>query len=143
MFPSIQHRLKVWKYQRRFAKVNTAFAIDIAIARLNRKTADEIEKIKEQSHWELTLIRDEMDFEVSNHLFSEAHRYLVPIPYGQDDWSESSQLGVRFLSRKGAKQVRDDIRAEKKASWDYWANRVTLGLALIGSIFGVLAYFKK
>jgi hypothetical protein len=35
--------------------------------------------------------------------------------------------------------LRADIRAEQKANWDYWANRVTLALALIGSIFGVLA----
>ena len=34
-------------------------------------------------------------------------------------------------------------RAEQKADWDYWANRITLALALIGSIFGVLAFFKK
>jgi hypothetical protein len=143
MFPAVQQRLKIWKYQRSFAKVNTAYAVDIAIARMNKKTGTEIDKIKEQSHWELSLIRDEMDFDVSNYLFAEAHRYLVPIPNGDDDWSESSQLGVRFLSRKGAKQVRDDIRSEKKATWDYWTNRITLALALIGSIFGVLAYFKK
>ena len=143
MFPAVQHRLKIWKYQRSFAKVNTSYAVDIAISRMNKRTSDEIEKIKEQSHWELSLIRDEMDFDVSNYLMAEAHRHLVPIPNGEDDWTESSQLGVRFLSRKGAKQVRDDIRSEKKAMWDYWVNRVTLVLALIGSIFGVLAFFKK
>ena len=30
-----------------------------------------------------------------------------------------------------------------KADWDFWANRVTLSLALVGSIFGILAFFKK
>ena len=49
----------------------------------------------------------------------------------------------RYLTAAAAQKLRADIRAEQKADWDYWANRVTLALALIGSIFGVLAFFKK
>jgi hypothetical protein len=48
-----------------------------------------------------------------------------------------------FLTAEAAQKLRADIRAEQKADWEYWANRVTLALALIGGIFGVMAFFKK
>jgi hypothetical protein len=52
-------------------------------------------------------------------------------------------MGKEYLTPEAAIKIRADIRAEQKANWDYWANRITLGLALIGSIFGVLAFFTK
>jgi hypothetical protein len=59
--------------------------------------------------------------------------FSTPLPMPND----------RYLTASAAQKLRADIRAEQKADWDYWANRVTLALALIGSIFGVLAFFKK
>src|ERR1700712_1790338 len=51
-----------------------------------------------------------------------------------------SRQVTRVLSRSAATEVRSNIRAEQKGRWDYWATKATLGLATIGSIFGVLAY---
>jgi hypothetical protein len=39
--------------------------------------------------------------------------------------------------------LRNKIRAVQKEEWDYWTGRVTFARAIIGAIFGVLAYFKK
>ena len=77
--------------------------------------------------------------------FGPAVRYHVPIPTKEEDWQQHSYTtdeDERYLTA-AAQKLRADIRAEQKADWDYWANRVTLALALIGSIFGVLAFFKK
>jgi hypothetical protein len=46
------------------------------------------------------------------------------------------------LTAAAAQKMRADIRAEQKADWDYWANRVMLALALIGSIFGGCVFQK-
>ena len=79
----------------------------------------------------------------SKYLLEQAHRYHVPIPSKEEDWEQPRFASERFLTAAAAQKLRADIRAEQKADWDYWANRVTLALALIGSIFGVLAFFKK
>lgn len=82
----------------------------------------------------------------SDYLLEQAHRYHVPVTDREDDWNSfppDYSPEHRYLTAAAAQKLRADIRAEQKADWDYWANRVTLGLALIGSIFGVLAFFKK
>lgn len=79
----------------------------------------------------------------SKYLIEEAYRYYVPVPSKENDWIEGPYGADSYLSAEAAQKLRADIRAEQKADWEYWANRVTLALALIGSIFGVLAFFKK
>jgi hypothetical protein len=83
------------------------------------------------------------DFFRSKYLTEQAYRYHVPIPEGEESWLQPRGAPEPYLTAAAAQKLRADIRAEQKADWDYWANRVTLALALIGSIFGVLAFFKK
>jgi hypothetical protein len=87
-----------------------------------------------------------MDKFRSDYLVEQAHRYHVPIPDDEEAWflhPYATADEERYLTAAAAQKLRADIRAEQKADWDYWANKVTLALALIGSIFGVLAFFKK
>lgn len=93
--------------------------------------------------WELIYQTQATDYFRSKHLVEKAYRYHMPIPQDEESWIQPRGAPERFLSTVAAQKLRADIRAEQKADWDYWANRVTLALALIGSIFGVLAYFKK
>jgi hypothetical protein len=81
----------------------------------------------------------------SEYLLEQAHKYHVPLPAKEDDWIQShfASADERYLTAATAQKLRADIRAEQKADWDHWANKVTLALALIGSIFGVLAFFKN
>jgi cytochrome P450 len=79
----------------------------------------------------------------SKYLVEQAYRYHVPITHNEDDWMQPRGASEPYLTAEAAQNLRADIRAEQKADWDYWATRVTLALALIGSIFGVLAFFKK
>lgn len=82
----------------------------------------------------------------SDYLIEQARRYHVPIPSDEQDYESHPYATTdeeSYLTAAAAQKLRADIRAEQKADWDYWAARVTLALALIGSIFGVLAYFKK
>jgi hypothetical protein len=115
----------------------------ITQACIDKLKAGEIRSIEESHRVELELAEDELDWAASRHYHSEALTHQVAISQDEEYWRTSRQLGVTFLSRAGAQKVRADIRAERKANWDFWATRVTFVLALIGSVFGVLAYFKK
>lgn len=79
----------------------------------------------------------------SRYLEKQAFKYHVPLPSDEDSWLKPRFESKPYLTEEAAQKLRADIRAEQKANWEYWANRVTLALALVGSIFGVLAYFKK
>lgn len=83
------------------------------------------------------------DYFRSKHLIEKAYSYHMPIPKDEESWIQPRGAPERFLTTEAAQKLRADIRNERKAEWDYWANRVTFALALIGSIFGVLAFFKK
>jgi hypothetical protein len=142
MFEGLKHYLDMRKALRHRERRRCEFERDINIAR-QKKDHDEMESLRNYQHMELQFADEEIDLDNSDHLIARAHRYLVPLPQGEEFWDRSEAYGRGYLTRKGAAQVRADIRAEKKAMWDYWQARVTLALALIGSIFGVLAFFKK
>ena len=78
----------------------------------------------------------------SEYLVKQAYKYHVPVPENEEAWFQP-RYGQCYLTAAAAQRLRADIRAEQKADWDYWAARVTLALALVGSIFGVAAFFKK
>lgn len=90
----------------------------------------------------LMMHENEIDQFRSDWLVEQAYRYHVPLPTDESAWVNPRYSIKAYLTPEAATKVRSDIRAEQKANWEYWANRVTLGLAMIGSIFGVLAYFK-
>jgi hypothetical protein len=105
------------------------FARDVKRAR-EKKEHDEVESLRNYEHMKLQFLDEEIDIESSDYLIARAHLYLVPLPpHGEEFWDKSEAFGRGYLSRKGAAQVRADIRAEKKAMWDYWQARVTLALA--------------
>ena len=138
---------------------------EFKLQRLQRKRAATLKHFKRK--WEQLLkdkgdrgARDEMrsreQFEVeewdedinqltTQHLRNMALKLIVPLPPYDDgvSWFELKMFGYRLLTPHGVKTVRADIRAERKARWEFWQTRVTLALALIGSIFGILAYFKR
>jgi hypothetical protein len=84
-----------------------------------------------------------IDYLRSKYLIELAHRYHVPIPRGEEHWMQPRGADEEYLTLEAAHKLRGEIREEQKAVWEYWHSRVTFALALIGSIFGVLAYFRK
>lgn len=92
---------------------------------------------------ELNLQTREIDSFRSRYLVEQAYKYHVPVPFDEECWMQPRGSKERYLTAEAAQKLRADIRAEQKADWEYWQGRVTLTLALIGSIFGVLAFFKK
>lgn len=92
---------------------------------------------------ELGYLETKIDEFRSRYLIEQAYRYHVPVTRDEEDWMETRHSEEPFLTEEAAQQLRAAIRAEQKADWDYWASRITLALAIVGSVFGVLAYFKK
>lgn len=100
--------------------------------------------IRHAQQKEQTIQEQEIGVLRSKYLIEQAYLYHVPIPEDDESWLNARYLGgEKFLTAEAAMKLRADIRNEQKANWDYWQNRVTLLLAVIGSIFGILAYFRR
>jgi hypothetical protein len=79
----------------------------------------------------------------SKYLVRQAYLNDIQVPDDEASWSYSRYMGEKFLTPDAAATLRDKIRQVQKQEWDYWASRVTMALAVVGVIFGMLAYFKK
>lgn len=145
MFSEIVFQWKLWRMQVGRRKVMARFQERYADAVESKAPKDEVEKLKNEEYVDLNEWDEEIQVMTTAHLVEQAARLQLPLPPRSDEqyWEESNFVGYKVLSRAGIVKVRTDIRAEQKANWEFWANRITLALALIGSIFGVLAYFKK
>lgn len=99
--------------------------------------------IKRAMEKEQMLQEHEIGVFLTNYLVKQAYLNAVPVPEDEDSWLYSRFLRQRFLTQEAAGALRDKIRSVQKQEWDYLASRITLVLATIGCIFGVLAYFKR
>ena len=140
MFDELRYRWALRKYLKQHKVMNQTFA---------EMPDDDPEKMSEEPRYKWTMGRElnYQEFMIdrfrSKYLVEQAYRYHAPIPQDEDSWEQGRLTDERYLTASAAQKLRADIRAEQKADWDYWASRVTLALALIGSIFGVLAFLKK
>jgi hypothetical protein len=140
MFDELRYRWAVKKQLRDYKAANRAF---------EEMPDDDLEKLGDEPRYKWTMGRELnwQEFAIatlrSKYLVEQAFIYHVPVPEDEDSWEQGRLTDERYLTAAAAQKLRADIRAEQKADWDYWAARITLALALIGSIFGVLAFFKK
>lgn len=138
MFEDLKYRLALRKYLRGYADTVKSHE---SVKDFHRDVGDpDVERAmaKEQN-----LQRQEIGVLMTKHLVYKARLHYIPIPTDEESWLYARYLGEKFLTQEAARKLHLEIRAEEKANWDYWQSRVTFTLALVGSIFGVLAFFKK
>jgi hypothetical protein len=140
MFDELRYRWALRKHLQQYKATSQAF---------EEMPDDDPENVNDEPRYKWTMGRELnwQEFAIarfrSKYLVEQAFAFHVPVPEDEDSWEQGRLTDERYLTAAAAQKLRADIRAEQKADWDYWANRVTLTLALIGSIFGVLAFFKK
>ncbi|MET4361281.1 hypothetical protein ABIB06_001857 [Bradyrhizobium sp. LB8.2] len=141
----IVYRRSLGKLQREREKTVRAYKSKWEALLKSKGGADARDELRHDEQFELEEWDEEIDQLTTRHLREQARRLIVPLPAIDDEkaWFESKMFGFRLLTPEGVKIVRSDIRTEQKARWEFWQTRVTLGLALIGSVFGILAFFRK
>jgi hypothetical protein len=136
MFDEIRYRWALRKY------LKAQHALYRAYDEMPEEDEEADTSPKRGKKWELIYQTQATDYFRSKHLIEKAYRYHMPIPQDDESWIQPRGAPERFLTTVAAQKLRADIRAEQKAEWDYWANRVTFALALIGSILGLINFFK-
>jgi hypothetical protein len=138
MFEEIKYRLTLRKYLRGFTQTLKSHESVKDCSREDGEPDIQRAMAKEQN-----IRLQEIGVLMTKRLVYKARLHCIPIPDDAESWFFAKYLGEKFLSPEAVRKLHLEIRAEEKANWDYWQSRVTFTLALIGSIFGMLAFFRK
>jgi hypothetical protein len=145
MFDEMIYQFRLRKHQRERARISDGYRRKFEALVRSKGDRDQRDRLRFEEEMDLREVDDEINMLTTMHMRSEARRYIVHFPDFTDtaSWVKSDTFGHTYLTPLGVQKVRADIRAEQKARYDFWQSRVTLTLALVGSIFGVLAYFRR
>jgi hypothetical protein len=139
IFEELKYRRALRKYLRGYADTIKSHESVKDFGRAGGEPDIERAMAKEQ-----TIQRQEIGLLMTQYLLYKARLHYIPIPEDEESWLGARYYaGNKFLSPEAARKLYLEIRVEEKAIWDYWQSRVTFARALIGSIFGVLAFFKR
>ena len=112
----------------------------------NAKDSDDLGVIGWEEMQELTPSEDRMHRLMTDWLWEQAHRFMVPIPDTKEEgmWENSMTIPeTSHLSSKGISTLRARIRKERKERWltmIIWVAPVT---GLVGAVTGLLAIILK
>jgi len=145
MFEEATFRFKLRKLQSSRDKTVADYRREWQKIRAQKGGRDERDRLRASEEIDLREVDADIEMLITQHMLEQARRFIVPVPAQSDDssWVLSDTYGHWYLTPSAVQKIRSDIRAEKKANWEFWQTRVTLVLALVGSIFGVLAFFRK
>jgi hypothetical protein len=136
MIEYLRLQMKIWRLERAYAaeEKGTEKAVERAKA---RGAFGEIEGILGGNH--SFIHRRKIREAQSDYLLSEADRLIVPVPdwNNPEMWDDDGER--RHLSREGLKQLRSDIRAEKKARAERLLIWVPAVVGIIGALTGLAA----
>jgi hypothetical protein len=136
---SIEYRLALRRYLRGYADTLKSHESVKDFSREEGEPNIERAMAKEQN-----IQRQEIGLLMTRYLVYRARRHYIPLPEDEESWFRARYYGgEKFLSPEAARKLHQEIKAEEKVNWDYWQSRVTFALALVGSIFGILAFFRK
>lgn len=138
MIEKIITRWEIWKLNRHDRRTAKAYDKDRALARSTNKETSALRRIDEDEHFERRLYQDEISKIQSRSLCRTAGRLGVPVPYGADEWEESTVVGGRYLTTKGFSDLRSAVRREKNERWAYWELRMKVAVRLITALTGVI-----
>jgi hypothetical protein len=138
MWDELRYRWKLRKYLTAFTLTKRVHASTTDFTR--REGEPDLRRGQQK---EIVLQENELAVFRSDWLVEQAYLWHVPIPDDENSWMHSRFVGKDYLTTEAAAKLRAAIWAERKSNWEFWQARVTLGLAIVGSVFGVLAFFKR
>lgn len=112
------------------------------------KDEEKKEEIASLAIYELGEIDDEILFLEQRYLRSIATKYLIQLPPVIEEekgglWERSQYNGNYRLTNEGIRQLRSEIRKERKERTDLLTRWISILIGLIGAITGLVAVINK
>jgi hypothetical protein len=145
MFDEAIYRFKLQRLQRKRAATVTHFRKEWEKLLKAKGSRDARDDLRSREQFDLDEWDEEINQLTTQHLVTLARNLIVPLPPYEDEksWFESKMFGFRLLTSDGVKTLRAEIRAEKKAQWEFWQTRVTLALSVAATAISIFAFFRK
>jgi hypothetical protein len=141
VFDGLRYSIQLSRLQRSKRRISDACREDIARARAEKKTDEEIEGIESSERSALASVDDNIAFLQTRFLIQQAQRLLVPTPPwdGGPSWSRSESTGRYHLSDAACADLRSAIRKEHRERRESWQVLFTVLTGLGGVIIGILS----
>ncbi len=142
MWDWMRFRWQLSKLQRSLRRVDRIYEKHIQNAYRDKDSGQSADKIRQERHWETSLIDDEISILVTRYLLARANRKFLPNPShdeGKGYWDESRQLGTRYLTSAGITELRRTLRAERADASGFWLSTLSTLIGIIGALTGLVA----
>lgn len=142
MWDWVRFRWQLSKLQRSLRRIDRIFEKNIQTAHRENKHGQDVNKIREERHWETSLIDDEISILVTRYLLGRANRKFLPHPSHDEDkgyWNDAHQLGSRYLTSAGITELRRTLRAERADASGFWLSILSTLIGIIGALTGFVA----
>ena len=107
---------------------------------------DDLGDVMDDEHVELVIVDDQIHRLVTNRLWEQAKKAMIPIPKQKDEgmWEETeTRPGSYHLSVEGINVLRAALRKENRERWDVAVKLIVLLTGLVGAVTGLLAIILK
>jgi hypothetical protein len=152
MWEDWQFSRKLSRLHRTRERIEKSYAKKMHDSFKARSSHDEKERLISSKQMDLEECDDNINLLTTGHLLSQARKLFIEPPPRESEafWFESTTFGGRYLTPAGVTKLRNEIRAERKASWDVIQPKATLIVTLVtaltglsGAIIGILSFLNK
>lgn len=130
--------LKEYELARRCKKRDA----DIRELRALHEPESEITFADHAWHETMAPLNDEIQMEKTARIRRRADKYELPLPDGEGHWTKGSYPDVSYLTVKGRRFLRAEIRREKKERREELIWLIPLGFGLIGAVTGLISAWR-
>jgi|GEM_PF-1280977 len=126
---------------------------DHAVKKINAKVAElrsarkhaEVDDLERWAYMDVEAIEEDIALLAQRRLFRRASRLLVPTPRHDEKgmWDRSPVTGWYLLTRDGIKQLRAEIRQERRERREGILTWGPMATGIIGSLIGLLAVLRE
>ena len=128
MWEDWQFSRKLSRLHRTRERIEKSYAKKMHDSFKARSSHDEKERLISSKQMDLEECDDDINLLTTGHLLSQARKLFIEPPPRESEafWFESTTFGGRYLTPAGVTKLRNEIRAERKASWDVIQPKATL-----------------
>lgn len=145
--------INYWKFKSKIKEINSekrkiqeSYLKDISKARKQKKSPEEINEIRQSEYFDVGMVQEKIDIQITNYLRNKANTLFVPLPDYDDKkmWVECSMISQqKVLTTLGISTIKTAIRKEWKEKAEIYLIWLASLTGIIGALTGLIAVLKR
>ena len=146
MIEYIKFKSALRKFDKYKEEVRNTYDQEIAQARKEQKSGDDLRMIEHSAWAEDRMYNEEISIIVTQYLLKKARKHFLPIPPIEETemWEQCNQISTQFvLTNAGITKMRSLLRTEAKERREAILSYIAALTGLIGTATGLIAVLGK